>query len=89
MPTWELLVHGKVQGVGFRWLVQRIANQYEVHGYVRNLCDGTVQILAQAEEHTFEVFQLAIASGGNYARVDKLELTKIDSAKKYHGFEIK
>jgi len=89
MQTWEVIVHGKVQGVGFRWLVQRVANQYAVHGYVRNLSDGTVYIVAQAEEHTSEGFQFAIASGGNYARVDKLDVTKIDSAKKYHDFEIK
>ncbi|PKN74055.1 MAG: acylphosphatase [Candidatus Cloacimonetes bacterium HGW-Cloacimonetes-3] len=89
MPTWEFYARGRVQGVGFRWLVQRIAIQHGIHGYVRNLSDGSVYILAEAEEHVLESFQLAVAAGNGVIRVDDLEVYKLSSAKKYHEFEIK
>jgi acylphosphatase len=89
MPTWEFYARGRVQGVGFRWLVQRMAVQHGVHGYVRNLSDGSVYILAEAEEHVLEGFQLALAAGTHIIRVDSLEVNKLSSAKKYHDFEIK
>ena len=41
---------GRVQGVGFRYTVLRMAGQYEIAGYVRNLPDRTVEIVAQGSE---------------------------------------
>lgn len=38
---------GQVQGVGFRYTVQRIATQYEMTGYVKNKSDGTVEMFIQ------------------------------------------
>jgi len=89
MPTWEFYARGRVQGVGFRWFVQRVAKLHSVYGYVRNLSDGSVYILAEAEEHVLESFRYQVETGAGMARVDELEVTKIDSAKKYHEFEIK
>ena len=40
---------GRVQGVGFRWQVNEIANHYRCTGYVKNLDNGSVQILAEGE----------------------------------------
>ena len=48
MSTARFLVHGRVQGVGFRWFVSRQAQTLGVTGYVRNLVDGSVEVLAQA-----------------------------------------
>ncbi len=43
------MVHflGRVQGVGFRYTVQNVAMQYDVRGYVRNLPDGSVELLIE------------------------------------------
>lgn len=41
---------GRVQGVGFRYTVHRMAGQYEITGFVRNLPDRTVELLAQGSE---------------------------------------
>ncbi len=38
---------GRVQGVGFRYTAQRIANRYELAGYVKNMPDGSVEMLLQ------------------------------------------
>jgi len=89
MITWELEARGRVQGVGFRWFVQHAALQFGICGYVRNLYDGSVYIIAQAEEDALEMFSAAVQSGSRYARVDSLIVNKIDNAKMYHDFEIK
>ena len=89
MPTWEITARGRVQGVGFRWFVQRIALELCICGYVRNLSDGSVYILAEAEEHVLESFRYALQSGSRSAIVADLEVNNLDSAKKYHDFEIK
>ena len=38
---------GRVQGVGFRYVCHNIAQQYDVHGYVRNLSDGRVELVLE------------------------------------------
>jgi acylphosphatase len=43
----HIIFTGQVQGVGFRYTTYRIAGRYEVTGFVRNLPDGTVEMLAQ------------------------------------------
>lgn len=43
----HVIYRGRVQGVGFRWTVDRIAKPLEVAGYVRNCADGTVELVAQ------------------------------------------
>jgi acylphosphatase len=42
--------HGRVQGVGFRYTVQNLAMQYNVGGYVRNLDDGSVELVVEGPE---------------------------------------
>lgn len=52
IPTTRRLVHygGRVQGVGFRYTVQNIVLQYNIHGYVRNLPDGRVELVMEGAE---------------------------------------
>jgi len=45
---------GHVQGVGFRYAAQRIASRYGLTGFVRNLPDGTVEMLAQGRADTID-----------------------------------
>lgn len=42
---------GRVQGVGFRYTVQNLALQYDVHGYVKNLADGRVELIMEGPEN--------------------------------------
>ncbi len=43
----HIIFSGSVQGIGFRFTAFNIANQYQLTGFVRNLPDGTVEMLAQ------------------------------------------
>ena len=47
---------GRVQGVGFRFTVEDIANALGVTGWVRNLGDGRVEVVAEAEEEALKEF---------------------------------
>ena len=50
MTTARFLVRGRVQGVGFRWFVSHHARELGVTGHARNLPDGTVEVVAHAED---------------------------------------
>lgn len=47
---------GRVQGVGFRYTAQSIAKRFAVGGYVRNLPDGRVELVAEGERHELAIF---------------------------------
>lgn len=51
-----VLYRGHVQGVGFRYTAESIAKRYEVSGYVRNLPDGQVELVAEGEKHELVAF---------------------------------
>ncbi|MBN1687815.1 MAG: acylphosphatase [Candidatus Omnitrophica bacterium] len=56
----KVIFKGMVQGVGFRFTVQRLARRFDVKGYVRNLPNGQVEVLAEGEETILEDFLKAI-----------------------------
>jgi acylphosphatase len=61
----EVYFEGEVQGVGFRYTAQRVAAKFAVTGYVRNLPDG--RVLLVAEGHPSEVDRF-LAAVGNFVR---------------------
>lgn len=65
--------HGRVQGVGFRSLVSKLAQKHKVAGWVRNNRDGSVSIEAKGTEETVRVFLDEVKKGNFIARVDELE----------------
>ena len=70
MQAYVLIVSGQVQGVGFRWFTEREAVKRDIRGYVRNLEDGRVEILAQADPPALEEFCERIRFGPSASRVD-------------------
>ena len=89
MPAKQVIYSGHVQGVGFRYTVKRIASGYEVTGWVKNLPNGNVQVLAISEtEAELEAFLLAIsesALGGNIKDSVAEDITETSEVK---GFSI-
>ncbi len=45
-----LIVHGFVQGVGYRYFVKQLAKKHKINGFVRNAGDGSVEVLADGDE---------------------------------------
>lgn len=58
----RVLFHGRVQGVGFRYTTASIARRYPVVGFVRNLPDGSVELVAEAEPSVLDQFLADIAA---------------------------
>jgi acylphosphatase len=78
---------GRVQGVGFRYTAQRIASRYELTGYVRNLDDGRVEMVAQGELDDIEKCLEDIRKTfGSYLR--DTEITSQSVITDYRSFEI-
>ena len=66
----HFLIKGRVQGVGFRWFVQREAAELGLRGWVKNTPDGHVEVLAAGEPDQLDDLQLALAKGSRGSRVD-------------------
>ncbi|MBI4420541.1 MAG: acylphosphatase [Gemmatimonadetes bacterium] len=67
------LVSGRVQGVGFRWFVIRRAQEIRVGGWVTNLPDGRVEVVARGSPSQLEAFEAALRQGPRAARVETVE----------------
>jgi acylphosphatase len=61
-----------VQGVGFRWFVQREAGQLDLRGWVRNTEEGEVEIVASGPAGDLDHLRHALRQGPRGARVDQL-----------------
>lgn len=57
-----VLFSGRVQGVGFRYTACRVAENYAVTGYVRNLADGRVEAVIEGESGEIDRFLTALKS---------------------------
>jgi len=73
----RFLVSGRVQGVGFRFATAREARALGVRGWVRNLPDGRVEILAEGMASAVAALLDFCRQGPPGARVDELEVTEI------------
>jgi acylphosphatase len=89
MPQWEIQIKGRVQGVGFRYLAREHALRLGLKGYVRNLPDGSVYIIADAEEAIIESYCKLLRLGNGFSRVDDMSIEPMESLKEYYDFEIR
>jgi acylphosphatase len=89
VQAYVFIVSGMVQGVGFRWFAEREASKRSVRGYVRNLDDGRVEILAQADAARLEEFRERIQSGPSASRVDRVEVREVDVDRELLSFRIR
>ncbi|MEM7384005.1 MAG: acylphosphatase [Verrucomicrobiota bacterium] len=80
---------GRVQGVGFRYTTKQIAKGYDVQGWVHNLPDGRVEMVAVAdEEEELDDFLLGIREGMQGSNIKGEEIIDIDPVP-VKGFEIR
>ncbi len=67
------VVHGRVQGVGFRWFVQKHAERLGVRGYARNLEDGSVEVYAIGTEADLSELAGELWKGPTFSDVRRVE----------------
>lgn len=87
--AFKLVVYGKVQGIGYRWFVREIAKEEKISGYVKNNYDGTVEIIAEAEnKEKITVFIERIKREHPYAIVEKIDISEVP-LNNYKDFDIR
>ncbi|ELY4511636.1 acylphosphatase [Cronobacter dublinensis] len=83
-------VHGRVQGVGFRYTTQHEATRLGVTGYARNLDDGSVEVLACGEAEQAEKLIAWLKAGGpRSAHVEKVLTQPHSPTEDYRDFRIR
>jgi len=82
-------IYGRVQGVGFRHFTFRMAQAYGIKGTVKNLSDGSVEVLAQTgDENSLNQFKLRLKEGPSFARVRDFEEMIQEENHQYDDFFI-
>ncbi len=82
-----IVVTGKVQGVGFRYSAKRAALEHTIHGFVKNLDDGSVYIEAEGTQENIDTYIIWCKSGPRYALVKDIAITK-GEVKHFTSFDI-
>ena len=90
MPAKHVFFSGRVQGVGFRYTVKRLASGYEVSGWVRNLPDGRVELQAMSvDAEELEAFLEGIQNSSLGGNIRETEAHPIPEPAGMRGFLIR
>ena len=84
----RVLLGGRVQGVAYRYFAERYASRLDVSGWVRNLPDGRVEVLAEGPEARIQTFLARLKEGPRLARVDSFEVRREPATGEFRGFRI-
>lgn len=81
-------IYGRVQGVGFRYFTRKTGEKLGIKGWVKNVADGTVEVLAQGEEKKLQEFLQFLKRGPILAQVKDLEIIFRKPAQNFPNFQI-
>ena len=84
----RFVVRGRVQGVGFRWFVEREAHMLGIAGWVRNNHDGSVEVLAMGTRDQLLGLGSRLRQGPRAARVDDVEESEAKPVASLNTFRI-
>ena len=82
-------VSGRVQGVGFRYFVRSAAQSLGVDGWVRNLRDGRVELLAEGSQAELQDLLNEVRKGPSSSAVIDIEETWSDATGEFENFNVK
>ena len=83
----KAVVKGEVQGVGFRWAVQRQAGRLGLTGYAENLPDGSVRVEAEGDPERLDQLEAFLRQGPRWAEVESLDSQRSPATGEFHRFE--
>jgi len=87
MKQLHVYFSGRVQGVGFRYMTKQASNRFSVSGWVRNLPDGRVELLAEGEETELDLFLIEIQDRMKHC-IKSTEISRGPASGLYSLFEI-
>jgi len=88
MPQIHVVLSGRVQGVGYRYYALRSAQRLNLHGWVRNLPDGSVELEAEGARDALERFEEEMRRGPAAAEVADCRVTWSEHESGRRGFRI-
>ena len=89
MPSFIAKVSGSVQGVGFRYFVQRKAEAYNLRGYTKNMPDGSVEVVAEGDRPGLIELATDLKKGPFLSHVDDVQVVWSDSEQNFRDFSIR
>ncbi len=89
MKRVHLIVSGKVQGVFYREFARKEAERLDVKGFVRNLRDGTVEVVAEGDEHKINEFIKSCRKGSFASFVKNVEVKEEKPRNEFDDFEMR
>lgn len=82
------LIHGRVQGVGYRYFVLDRAAALGLTGWTRNLPNGSVEVLAQGQAEALQQLLAALHRGPAGGHVDRVESQLGEVTEAHAGFRV-
>ena len=89
IKTYNILLSGRVHGVGFRYFTVSLADKYDVKGYVKNTPDSKVEIICQGDEEELGSFLKDVKKGPAFSVITGAIIEEVPGGKIYNSFEIK
>jgi len=87
--AYNILIQGRVQGVGFRWFAQQNAQQFGLQGYVENLHNGDVEVFVQGSEESLQQFIAKLKVGPSFANVTNFNISDTEVDNSFNQFKVK
>ena len=88
MERLHAIVHGRVQGVGYRYYVLQTARELNLVGWVRNLPDKTVEVVAEGNRRQLDLLLIALHKGSIAAKVSRVASTWLAPTHTFTSFEV-
>ncbi len=85
----ELVISGEVQGVGFRYFAERTARSYSVAGYVINLPDGRVKVVAEGSKEVLSDFLEELKRGPRLSWIESVQVNWGEYRARFKDFSIR
>ncbi|MBD3792300.1 MAG: acylphosphatase [Campylobacterales bacterium] len=90
MEWYRFIIRGRVQGVFYRKAVSQSMMKKQFKGYIKNLGDGTVEVVAEIYDDEFDTFMEILREGSPLSHVDTIDYEIIDDVEfRTDGFEIR
>ena len=90
MEWYRFTIFGKVQGVFYRKSISQAMMKKQYKGYIENMCNGTVEVVAEVFDDDFDTFIAILKEGSLLSAVENIQYEIIQDAKfETDGFEIR
>jgi len=83
------IIKGIVQGVGYRYFTRNVASRMGIKGWVKNLSDGSVEVMAEADENKLKEFLKYLYEGPPLSKVEKIDYEFLNENGGFKDFEIR